>query len=744
MKKFLFSVALLAMSSLIQAQDAPVKVQRADEKYSTLAFSEALSLYQSAYEDGKGNSDYLAVKIANCYRLLGQPDKAKDWFGKANRNTNMEPINYLYYAQVLAENEKYDDAIDWYKKFLESYPDDKRGTLGIDACKRAKGISNIPPVTSINKTNVNSSYSDFGPTLSPDGMIFASNRKSILTLGYTDKWTGANFLDLYLAKNDGQGSFNSPSLLNGSANSYYHESNAAFSPGGNVMIFTRSQYDPNIFGANIVKSAIDNVVKLKLVVYSRNANGNWNEGVEFPYNDPNVSYAHPTFSADGKTLYYSSDRNGGQGGTDIWRSAVNTDGTFGTPENLGPAINTAGQEMFPFIDKNDVLFFASNGHAGMGGLDIFRSFLNPETNTYGGVANMGRPLNGPSDDFGVVFDTLSNRGFFTSNRPGGEGSDDIYGFVLGGSFVELEILDAATHLPIENAQVVMDKLLFARSNSRGIASSPMELNKIYDFAISADKYKTKNVSIDNNGWPIGSTQYRTVYLECDNGNSIVGIVTEKTSKFPIPKATVTLVNTITGEERTYVTDASGLYRFDNICPEANYLVKAEKVGYEGDSKTLSTAGLKYGEEITANLVLSGPPIDLVEFYNVYFDFDRWFLRKTASTDVQKMYDILRMSPDLRVEIGAHTDSRGTNEYNDRLSQRRAESVVNYLIKRGISRTRIVPKGYGESRLKNRCEDGASCTEIEHQENRRVEFRLLNRANEVIGVSKDKPDTEISQ
>ncbi|MES2630249.1 MAG: hypothetical protein V4616_14915, partial [Bacteroidota bacterium] len=554
MKKLIVSICVLVMSVTMMAQDVPNKVQRADEKYAGLAFSEALELYQDAYENGKGNVDYLSVKIANCYRLLGDPEKAQDWYAKANKGTGFEPINFLYYAQTLAENERYDLAIEWYNKFLQNYPEDKRGILGIESAKRAKSLGNRPPVVTINKTNVNSKYSDFGPSAGPDGLVFASNRRNFLTVGYTDKWTGANYLDFYLAKNDGQGSVGSPTLLNGVANTVYHESNVSYSPDGKLMVFTRSQFNPNLFGGNIIKSSIDNVVKLKLMVYAKGDNGKWKEASEFPYNDANVSYAHPAFSADGKYIYYSSDRNGGFGGTDIWRSTVNGE-NFGSPENMGPTVNTAGQEMFPFVDRSNNLYFSSNGLAGLGGLDIFRIAQHPETGKYSSPANVGRPLNSPSDDFGVTMDTVSNRGYFSSNRPGGEGSDDIYGFALAGNFVELEVLDAATHLPIDKATISMGKQLFATTNVSGMASSPLELNKSYNFNIEASRYKSKTVDIDNNNWPIGSTQYRTVYLECDNGNVLRGLVMEEKSKLPVPRATVTLINKITGEEKMLVTDA---------------------------------------------------------------------------------------------------------------------------------------------------------------------------------------------
>ncbi len=734
MKKIIITAVALAFFTAGFAQESG-KVVKADEKYTGLAFNEALELYTSAYDSKQGNLDYIASKIANCYRLLGKPSESLKWFSKVSNGNSMEPINYLYYAQALASSEKYEAAIDNYKKFLENYPNDARGTLGIEACERARDMAKRPQVVKINKTNVNTEFSDFGPSASPEGLVFASNRRNDITFDYTDKWTGANYLDLYVAKNDGQGGFSSPVLMDGEANTVYHESNAAYAPNGKMMVFTRSQFNTGAFGGHIVKSAIDNVVKLKLVVFVKNDQGKWVEGPEFPYNDPTVSYAHPTFSNDSHILYFCSDRSGGFGGTDIWRCHLDSAGNFEAPENLGENVNTAGQEMFPFVDKHNTLYFSSNGHAGFGGLDIFRTPIDHDTHWYKGVTNIGMPLNGPADDFAVTFDTSSNRGFFSSNREGGMGSDDIYGFIVNGGFLELEILDEATHRPIAKANVIYNKDVYAVSDIHGLANGPVELDKIYDMYVEANGYQKEDIRVSTMGLRPDGFIHQVVYLRCAKGSILKGVVSEERSGLPIDHATVTLFNKVTHKEEYAITDKTGAYSFD-ICRDIEYMVHAEKKNYVGDSADFDTKDMILGTVKVENLALKGDMPDLV-FYDIYFDFDMWFLRKNSSTDLEKMYSILSNNKSLRVQVGAHTDSRGTDEYNQRLSQRRAESVVKYLVKRGISASRIIPHGYGEKQLTNICADGVECTDEQHQANRRVEFKLIDKDNNVVGVSLEK-------
>ena len=736
MRKSLYTLLACLFVIVSQAQ-VGTKIERADEKYSNLAFSEALDLYTSAFESDKGDKDYISIKIANCYRLLGDATASEQWFAKAAKSSTADPINYLYYAQTLAQNAKYEDAKAWYEKFLTRFPDDKRGVLGIEACEQAKNITSIASVYTVSKTNLNSDYSDFSPVASPEGLVFASNRRNPITLGYTDKWTGGNFLDLYIAKNDGQGSFSKPVLMKGKTNALYHESNATYSPDGKTMVFTRSQHTPGLLGGSVVKSTIDNVVKLKLMVAKYDESSKkWLEGEEFPYNNADYSYAHPAFSADGKTLYFSSDRPGGYGGTDIWKSTISDAGQFNLPENLGVAVNTAGQEMFPFVDGTNALYFASNGLAGIGGLDVFRARID-ENGKVGGTANLGTPINSTADDFGVSFNPTTNIGFLSSNRRGGEGSDDIYTFTFTGVFGEILVLDGANAKPIQGAKVVRDGVVFGLSNSNGIVSNALQVDESYTFDVSAKNYQSTKATLSTAGQDIGSTVSKTVYLYQSNGSVANGLVIEEKSQFPVKGAKVTLTNNVTGESKDMITDNTGKYEME-IYPGTEYTVKAEKEGYDADEYTFSTIDMPANTEKTRNLELkNGAFICNIEFYNIYFDYDRANIRKDASTDLEKMYEILKMSDKLRVEVAAHTDCRGTDDYNMDLSQRRAQSTVDWLVKKGIDVSRIIPKGYGETELKNGCSDNVPCTEAQHQANRRVEFKLINEDNIVICESKAK-------
>ncbi len=737
MRKSLFTLLACLTVLLAQAQ-VGTKVERADEKYANLAFSEALDLYQSAFDADKGDKDYLAIKIANCYRLLGDATASEQWFAKAANSSSADPINYLYYAQTLAQNAKYDEAKAWFEKFLTRFPDDQRGILGIESCDQAQNISTIESAYTVSNTNLNSKFSDFSPVASPEGLVFASNRRNPITIGYTDQWTGGNYLDLYIAKNDGQGSFSKPVLMKGKTNAMYHESNATYSPDGKTMVFTRSQHTPGLLGGSVVKSTIDNVVKLKLMIATYDeASQKWGTPEEFAYNNADYSYAHPAFSADGKTLFFASDRPGGYGGTDIWKSTLAADGSYGLPENLGVAVNTAGQEMFPFVDGSNALYFASNGLAGLGGLDVFRARID-ENGKVTGPANLGTPINTTADDFGFSFNPVSNIGFVSSNRRGGEGSDDIYTFTFTGVFAELLVLDGANGEPIKGAKVVRDGVVYGVSNANGVVSNVLQVDQSYTFDVSADKYQPTKTTLSTASQPIGATVKKTVYLYQSNGSVANGLVIEEKSQFPVNGVTVTLTNNVTGETKTMTTDNTGQYEME-IYPGTEYTVKAEKEGYDADEYTFSTTDMPANTEKTRNLVLkNGEFICNIEFYNIYFDFDRANIRQDASSDLQKMYEILEGSDRLRVEVAAHTDCRGTEEYNMDLSQRRAQSTVDWLVEKGIDVSRIIPKGYGETELKNECTcDGAECDDAKHQANRRVEFKLINEDNVVICESKAK-------
>jgi outer membrane protein OmpA-like peptidoglycan-associated protein len=739
MRKYIITAVALVMAIPMLAQS--LKLQRADIKYNNLAFSEAIGLYRDVITKEPGNT-YAAFKLANCYRQVNNPEQAVAWFEKALPTGTGEPINYLYYAQALRQVGRYEDAVKAYENFLKWYPEDKRGTKGIEASRNAQLLLKRPSLFGTGNVAFNSEFAEFSPAFAPNGLTFTSDRTSRMKIDYIYPWTGTPYLDSYIVKNDGQGGLNSPDLLREDMNSAYHDGNATFAPGGKLMAFTRSQYVPGLITGKSFKSELDGVVKLKIMFATYNDQaGKWNDPFDATFNNSQYSFAHPSFSADGRTLFFTSDMPGGYGGTDIWKVKIRDDMSTERPDNMGPAINTAGEEMFPVADKANNLYFASNNHPGLGGLDIFRARFDSNSDVYKSVFNLGTPVNSSRDDFGLILNIDNNTGYFASNRPGGKGSDDIYTARLDGIFYEVEVFDAGTLKILPGVNVtITDKngVSFSSVTNRdGMFFYPLETNSNYKLDFRTPLYNDAETMVYTTEVPPGTTLEDRVGLVCSLGSVIRGLVLEEKSMLPLREATVTLKNVLTGEEQTIITDKSGSYTM-TICPDIDYIITASKAGYKDDVYNFSTKGMTERTDKLQNLILRGGEfICNIEFNNIYFDLDKADLRPDASSDLEVMYTILSGSPTVRVEVGAHTDSRASNGYNLELSRRRARAVVDYLTKRGIDRSRIVSKGYGESELKNNCSDGVTCTEEEHQENRRVEFRLIDEKNKVLCKSKAK-------
>ena len=409
--------------------------------------------------------------------------------------------------------------------------------------------------------------------------------------------------------------------------------------------------------------------------------------------------------------------------------------------NLGPDINTSGDEMFPFMGPDNTLYFSSDEHPGIGGLDLFRAKMGAN-GMYTSVFNLGKPLNSSRDDFAAY--TGNNQDFFfSSNREGGKGGDDIFRAKINGVILDFEVLDATTGMGIDGASVLLESegkvYTPVTTNKYGRVSYPLEVGKEYKLIASKDNYKTRNETISTNGLTPGSDLKKKMLLYPNYNAFVSGIVIEDQSQLPVANANVTLVNKDNGETQNVTTDFTGLYKME-IFPNFTYELRGDKEGYKPGLATIDTKSLKPNQVIEQNLILTeGEFVCDIEFKHIYFDFDKYDVRTDASTDLEKMYQILRNSSKVRVEIGAHTDSRGSSAYNYRLSNNRAASVVKYLVKRGIDKSRLIPKGYGETELKNKCADGVDCDEDQHQRNRRVEFKVINKDNEVICSSEAKSE-----
>jgi len=596
--------------------------------------------------------------LADCYRMQHDIPKAKSTYAEVVKLPDAKPESFYYYAQALQSTGDYEKASEMFQKYSDLNPEDPRGKLFASHCDSVtgpwKGVSAPYEVKIAN--DINTIQSDFGPVFYDGELIFASDHNTTPGEAKEYGWTGRGYLNIMKSSPDLAGNFwgsmGEVSGFSKKINQEYHDGPATFTTDGNTIFFTRSYFGKakrqGAYKTNLLK-----------IYYATKTNGEWGVVMPFFLNSKDYSVGHPTLSADGQTLYFVSDMPGGQGKTDIWMCKRDSSG-WGQPLNMGKTINTSEKEMFPTMVGDDILYFSSEGQPGYGALDIFKT--QNINGTWTTPENLHPPINSSFDDFTIAFAPDKKIGFFSSNRPGGMGSDDIYAF-------------------------------------RFVEPAPELLS------------------------------------------TISGYVKDRTTLQSITGATVFLFNKKTGNVKVLKTDSTGMYSAVIDTPE-DYTVKAMMNNYLADCLSFPMVSIKTGTTNFASrdLLLDKLTIDKTFVIdNIYYDFDKYNLRADARVELDKLVKLMKENP-VNIEIGSHTDCRGSSAYNDKLSQKRAESAVNYIISSGIEKSRITAKGYGESQLLNKCADGVICTSKEHQVNRRTEFKIISTA--IIDSKTDQfdPDT----
>ena len=628
----LFIIALCSTFMFAQKQE----VKLADKFFKDYAYLKASEFYANAVKLGD-SSLYVLTKLGDCYYNNSNADKSAKWYGKAVKlyESQMEP-EYIYkYSQALKSQGNYEEAIVWLEKYRALNPDDNRiAGLDFNNLELYMKLSNDDEVyVTVENLPINSKYADFGAYERDGKLIFSSSRDGKSNIY---DWNGEPYLDIYetsVQEKDGGNSYDKVSRINASKiNTEYHEANVAITNDGKTIYFTRD----NVSKRNQLKTDRQGTAHLKIYKASL-IDSTWQDVVELPFNDKLHSNGHPALSPDNKTLFFVSDREGGFGGTDIYKVEIFEDGTYGIPENLGQSINTDGKEMFPYVSKDNTLYFSSDSNINLGFLDIYKSNILKDSNAK--VENLGAPYNSGFDDFGFFIDSDTEIGYFSSNRPGGLGSDDIYSF-------------------------------------------------------------------------IGCYQ------------TVKGTVRNADTQEPMSMATVKLMNKGGKVIKTVTTGANGEYSFKIKC-NTKYTVLGEKPDFKNDFKDFNS-GEETGGDVTVDLNLI-PLIkdDQIVINPIFFDFDKWNIRTDAQYELENIVDVMRAHPNMVIKIESHTDSRGSDRYNMKLSDRRAKSTQEYLLSRDIAPERIESAiGYGESQLLNKCSNGVKCTEEEHQLNRRSYFYIL--------------------
>lgn len=431
------------------------KLKRADEKYNNYAYINAVSVYEKIAKKGYTSPDMLK-KIGNSYYFNADFKNAAKWYEELFKLNSEVESEYLYrYSQCLKSNGDYVKADEYLEKFSTVSDTDSRAQFFKDDKKYLNQIEKLSNRYTIEDAGVNTVYSDYGGTVFNENFIFTTVRDTGSVSKNIHTWSNQAFSNLYSASISPENELSEVSAYSKKLKSKFHESSIVFTNDGSTVYFTRNNFLKGKKGKNE-----DGVILLKIYRASL-VNGKWSNIQQLPFNSDEYNVAHPSLSADNKTLYFASDMPGTLGASDIFKVSVNSDGTFGTPENLGNKINTEGRETFPFISKNNELFFASNGHLGLGGLDVFVIKFNDDGST-SKIYNVGTPVNSPADDFGYIVNNETKRGFVSSNRAGGKGDDDIYKFLEqiplpfnANITFEGKITDAETKELMPNVKVVL-------------------------------------------------------------------------------------------------------------------------------------------------------------------------------------------------------------------------------------------------------------------------------------------------
>jgi outer membrane protein OmpA-like peptidoglycan-associated protein/tetratricopeptide (TPR) repeat protein len=664
-------VAILSLPSFAQS----IKHKIALDYQANLDFDAAAAIFADIAE--KKPDDSLALRgAAYCYDLLGDYAAAEKFCKAAATASWKKPDDLLNYANLLRRNKKYTEAAAVYADYLKLKPDAAYLRPYVEDPMLIEKIMRDSSRFSLRvAANINSVYSDFGPCIADSlNFFFSSARPEGKGKNRTYLWNDQSYLNIFNAVLNQDTSLRNATLAPSKVNSRVHEGTLSYDKQGKKMYITR-----NNFYKGDEKKDSDGV--LKLAIFSADyQSGEWGQLQPFTYNDESFNTGHPSINPDGSRIYFVSDRPGGQGGTDIWY-CDKKDSTWAEPVNLGPEVNTPSNEMFPFT-QGDMLYFASDGHPGLGGLDLFRAeYVNGILKQ---IRNLGYAVNTPFDDFGFVLIGSGRRGFFSSNRPGGTGDDDIY---------EVRI-SKPTVLRISGKAIYADTEAFL----------PTQLQ------LTADPF---SAYIDDADFWMKTFEY-----------AAEGRVIFADNNLPVNKATVTLTDIETGETSSITTGSDGKYFF-GLMPGKRYKVEAAFEDFLPLSVVVDTRNAPKGSIVNDFKLFKAEKGTVVRLDNIYYDYNKADIRPDAALELDKLIKIMNDNPTMKIELSSHTDSRGSDSYNVELSKKRAKSAVDYMISKGIPKTKLISKGYGETKPLNHCGNDVKCSDEEYQINRRTEFTILD-------------------
>lgn len=763
MKKLVFLVCLsiIALSGFGQAS---AEIEKGDKSFDAQDFQEAMYFYESAY-DLTPNDPNLTRRIAQTYRRMGQKNISAEWYRKTIELGSTDNLDMLYYAEALKSLAQYDEAIVWYQRYLEKVPTDTRAMSHVRDKEYYIDLYADTMRYQMKRLLINSDdpvmgITNFSPTEYLVSAIDLERQREKKGSDYL------NYLDVYKVNITADAELTDPKRLDKNVNSKLHDGPATYCAKDQTLYITRNNESKG-------KDILDKTLK----IYASKWNGkNWSPAVELQFNSDSYSNGHPSLTKDGAFIYFVSDRPGGVGGTDIYVSQRLGE-TWSEPINLGPGVNTEGNEMFPFISADGALFFSSDGHAGLGGMDIFVSLA--RNGVWQKPENLGAPVNSTSDDFGLLYDKGLDQGFFVSSRSG-RGNDDL--FFYNHVQIERTLLAGYLKTNVPKLSLAGERIRINTVNTGMVSEQRLDENE--GFKITAEPGDSIAVYMMNEEYFDTTVPVLTKVIDDPILDPYISLGTQNVNLTKIPNFTgrlsdhssgglVDAKSKLTGGETTSTLNAEHTAtatkieedtqalaavkekeekikkaaaietNYKNAIADANNLMGLKKYD-EAKAKYNEALALKPKDDVAtakiqeANRLQADATagrisfndaesiIDLNELQidNIQFEYNKSYIREIDKEKLEKVVELMRTNKNTKLLIKAYCDSRGSMTYNQSLSMNRAMAVQGYLIQKGITRDRIQSEWYGEQRPLNGCEDNIPCTEEQYEVNRRAEFKIV--------------------
>lgn len=705
MKKTTLLLAITVLFNIFSAL-AQDQLKRANTYFDRAFYSDAIPLYEEVAMTNK--SSIVIKNLADSYYNTYQMPQAAKWYAYLTSiyGENLDETYFFKYSETLKASGKFEKSFEVLTDYYQATGKTERLNKLKSSFTYLENIQALGDRFSIKNLALNTSNSEFGAAQVGGYLIYSASRKKANKLY---RWNNQNYLDIYqhptakLSLGDSISENYSTTI-----NTKMHEGTFAITKDGKTLYFTRNNF---IKGKK--KTDAKKVSNLKIYRATR-IDSIWANITELPFNSDDFSNEHPSLSTDEKTLFFASDRSGGFGSFDIYKVTIQENDFYTAPENLGSLINTDKKEQFPFMDKNDNLYFASNGHPGFGLLDIF--IAKKDKNQFQKPDNIGLPVNSSYDDFS--YSQYKDNGFFASNRPEGKGSDDIYSFTITKPLK----IEACAQVIVGVVTDKTTKQLLPFSTVRLFDIDHQELAQVitkedatFSFGVDCEqqyRIEAKKEQYEDNFKVVRTTKVRKGKIDASlslyafaEKEKIARIALQEKEKQEVKKAKI-------AQEKKLKEEKEAAEAF--AVQEKQNREKAKKEKTENIAKAINTE----------KAIVKEKNRTVIKTQAINFDYNMWYLRRETRERLETVLTTMKSNPNITIEIGTHTDRRGNSNYNKDLSQKRANSVKTYLLESGIPSERILAKGYGESQPVVACATDDACTEEEHELNRRCEFVIV--------------------